>query len=138
MQSFAITVRKNGSYRVVTKDRGDYDEYFKHLETYNKKCVLVSHMFEQNKSEAGYHMHGVIDIPINYFRKKLMHPNYHLCLRPITDAAGWKRYMMKDVQLVTRDILKSMNRKPNQAEIYVYPDMDREEPYYGNVCMFDV
>lgn len=136
MDEYAITVRKTGT-RQSDKSRAAYEPYFSFIRRSNKKCELHKYVFEDNKSESGVHLHGVIRIPKGYYRGRLIPSGgaYHVKLEKITDMEGWIRYMQKDQNF--RENVFAISNLKSQCESDSEPDeqidIDDDKPIMINL-----
>lgn len=117
MQSFAITIRKLQAPREPL----DYVQYHAHILKSNPTLRFTSHVFEKNKNgHDGGHIHGIIEIPTGYYRKRLCLTGYHVKLVKITDLKGWIQYMKKD-----QSLFKKIENHMGQLK---YEDKEDYEP----------
>lgn len=117
MQSFAITIRKLQAPREPL----DYVKYHAHILKSNPTVKFTTHVFEKNKNgHEGGHVHGIIDIPTGYYRKRLCLNGYHVKLVKITNLKGWIQYMKKD-----QSLFKKIENDLGQLK---YEDKDEYEP----------
>lgn len=90
MESWALTIRKQ--MRVSdTVTEADYEPIISLMGT-----KLIRHVFEKDKAKDHKHLHGIIELPRNYFRSKLMLKGFHTHFVRIYNIDGWVKYMEKD------------------------------------------
>jgi len=111
MQDYAVTYRKHAK-KADSVGENDFKSLLEHL---GKR--LATHCFEKDKGKDHVHMHGVIKIPIGFFRKKLVLEGFNMKIKLITDMKGWLRYLAKDRPY----------RSTIRFEIMVLDAKDREE-----------
>lgn len=90
MQDFAVTFRKHAK-KVDSVTKADFKPLVDHLGKH-----LATHCFEKDKGKDHVHLHGVVKIPIGFFRKKLSLKGFNMLIKPIHDMKGWLRYLAKD------------------------------------------
>lgn len=89
---YAFTVKYLGKEN-VKKVPSDYDPIWAHWA--KQECNVIEKEFEPD-SLGACHCHGIVAIPKNLFRRNLCITGVHMKLDPITDKAGWLRYMRKN------------------------------------------
>lgn len=96
MNYYALTLKKNVPKNVTCK-RSDYDVIWKTFEKYD---VQTRHLQWELDRSLRLHYHGVVILPKNFYRRKLMLEGFHLNLLPLRtmdDYNRWVRYCYKDV-----------------------------------------
>lgn len=93
MESWAITIRKQMKVS-VTVTEADFDPILKKM-----GAKLKHHVFEQDKAKDHKHLHGIVELPRNYFRKNIQLKGFHTYFERIYNLNGWVKYMEKDLDL---------------------------------------
>lgn len=128
MQDYAVTYRKHGK-KSDTITQEDFEPL---LESLGNK--LSTHCFEKDKGKDHVHLHGVIRIPFNFFRKKLVQAGFNMKIKLISDMKGWLRYLAKDKKY--RSTIKFeidiMNHQDSDNMVYLPlkdPDLEDSKEY---------
>lgn len=90
MRDYAITIRKHSKKNAKVTEK-DYDSVIMHLKQY-----MQYYVFENDKGKDHVHLHGLITIPANMFRKKLLLDGFNMKIVAITNSKGWLDYCNKD------------------------------------------
>lgn len=91
VRQYAFTLRRTNLKKGVT-----VQQYMDHVLKwqFQGKCKLVAGCFEHT---AGLHMHGILEIPKAYNKKKFFRVRgWNIKLEEIYDLEGWKYYMLKE------------------------------------------
>ena len=92
-----ITKAEHVSYGYTVKDNRpettDYQSFFDRCEKFG---VKITHKYPEYDSKGKLHIHGIMQIPKGFYRKKICMDGLHIKLVEIYDEAGWKRYITKD------------------------------------------
>lgn len=94
--SFAYTVKALGNQ---TAAKESYDEVFRKFVSNGTVEYKVAELDPQGK----LHYHGILVLPKNFYRKRLVTKGIHLKLVEVFNKAGWLRYIHKDVKEDTND-----------------------------------
>lgn len=70
------------------------DEYEEHLRLFDALGARVKDVEYENK--GGLHVHGIIEIPLGMYLKKLRFRGWNLDLKVIYDEQGWLSYIRKE------------------------------------------
>jgi len=63
----------------------------------DKGAQILSYEFEREPNETNkLHIHGILKLPVNYYRKTLAEDKLHYHLVSINDLRGWINYMVKN------------------------------------------
>lgn len=89
VQSWAFTVKKLGSVKLF---KSDYDFV---LNIFSKHGNVTDHCYELDKLGI-MHIHGIIELPKNFHRKRLCINGYHVKIKEVYDYLGWVEYLSKD------------------------------------------
>jgi len=92
-QDFAITLRWNNKPDCVPSDylvlKGKWYQEF--------DVVLHTYFFEPTPDKYKVcHMHGIVTLPLKFYRKKLMQYGLHIKIVPIFALPGWLAYCKKN------------------------------------------
>lgn len=79
----------------------DYDPVFTLWEKFG--CEIEYNCEEQNKQRSGVHFHGIVWIPKNLYRKRLLPKQFHLKLEEPKSRHAWLKYIMKEQDELTDD-----------------------------------
>lgn len=95
MKLFSLTVRKHYKKADPLPSEADFQVVMESLGAF-----LQQHVFEDDKHiKGGVHMHGVLNLPNNFLRKRLLVKGFNMKMDPIFDINGWVKYMEKDKRL---------------------------------------
>jgi len=72
-----------------------YEPFFKNLYSHASSIYMLAEMDSHNL----LHYHGVIQLPLNFYRKKLKVQGFHFKLKRLFNFHGWWRYIHKDYML---------------------------------------
>lgn len=92
MEDYAFTIK------YVSKDHthkylpSDYDTIF--IKWMNLGCVVETKYAEED-SKGRCHIHGIVNIPKGFLRKKLCQTGLHVKLDKIYERSGWLSYIRK-------------------------------------------
>lgn len=90
-QDFAITLKLNHKFKQWLPS--DYlsirTKWMKEFNGVN----LHTYFFEK---EGGCHLHGIITLPRNFYRKRLMQKGLHIHMIPLFAVEGWLEYCKKN------------------------------------------
>lgn len=93
MEDYAFTikfnVKRDCSCNVTVCQYDDVIALWQHL-----GCDIVDYVLERDSNNC-LHAHGIVSIPVNLFRKRLMTTGMHMKLDMITDREGWINYIKK-------------------------------------------
>lgn len=99
-KSWAVTVRKHAK-KTETITETDYNDWIQ-----KAGPLLQYHVFEEDKGKPHVHLHGILNLPVNYFKKKLTLKGYNTKIVEIFDLQGWLEYCKKDLNLRTKVIFE--------------------------------
>jgi len=85
---WAFTIKKLGLNDVVVED------YIYPLEQFAKFGLVDCQFFEKD-SHGKLHVHGIVLLRKNFFRKRLIITGYHIKLDELYNRGGWERYITK-------------------------------------------
>lgn len=104
MDYFSYTARKLGN----KSDRDSYTPLLQHIDTFKKDEVhLHKFVYEENKV-SGIHLHGLMSIGRNIYRKKLCIKGFHVKMDKLNtkdDKFHWEHYMDKGQKLKPKRIV---------------------------------
>lgn len=96
MDYYAITVK---CFNTVTQS-----DYVKTLNKINRfsptYCKMHRYVFERNNRTKGYHMHGLMSMDKNFYRKRMFVKGFYYFFKKIEsqkDKMNWESYMNKDI-----------------------------------------
>lgn len=85
------------SYGFTVKDnRQDVTDYKPFLDNCKQHGCNVVCSYEEYDEASRLHIHGIIEIPKGFYRKKICMKGLHVKLEELYDPAGWLRYIRKD------------------------------------------
>lgn len=87
MIKYCFTVKKLGPVQGVTKST-----YFPIWNKWKDLNVNIKFKYSELDSEKKLHYHGLILLPKNYYRKRLMLRGYHTYFKKCYDEKNWLRY----------------------------------------------
>lgn len=131
MEEFAITLRWNNKPKIVPSD------YLKiRTSWYEHYGIIIRDYFFEDKDKEGkavpLHMHGIVDIPKNFYRKNLMQYGLHLKLVPMFALQGWKEYCQKNV----KKVLKTSQANALHGNTNI--GLENKNLYYGPKTIFTI
>lgn len=85
----AFTCKKLG------RDEAKFTDYALVTEHWLVEGVTLGKLVYERDSHNQLHIHGTINVPKNFYRKKLNVYGYHIYFREIYDEAGWLSYISK-------------------------------------------
>lgn len=96
LEYFALSViylrtKKNAS----GIDASTYEPFFKNLYIHARKVFMLAELSRRNI----LHYHGVIHLPIGFFKRRLVVKGFHFKIETIWNMRGWLTYVYKDYQL---------------------------------------
>lgn len=112
-QEFAITLKFNNKPDCVPSD------YLKVRAMWYEQYDVVIRVYFFEKSEAGVcHLHGIVDVPKNFYRKNLKLHGLHVKLVPMFSVPGWLSYCQKN----QRKYSKVPRRSPTDRSANITKD----------------
>lgn len=94
MKDFAFTVKFLGD-KLKHCNAQDYWEIFEQWCALDSDVDIIDHVFENNEEGDNLHVHGIIQLPDKFYRKKLSIQGMHFKLDEIFDRDGWIKYINK-------------------------------------------
>jgi len=97
MQAYAFTLKLN--CKASDRERATKTFYQDILKGWSDRGTIRAQVFEYDNSRR-LHSHGIIELPKDFRYSTLKPEGCHTRFVPIHDLCGWKRYMMKDQNLM--------------------------------------
>lgn len=92
--SYGFTVKDN------RQDVTDYKSFFDNVK--NNGCKVTC-SYNEYDSANRLHVHGIIQIPKGFYRKRLCLQGLHIKLEELYDPEGWIRYIRKDQKVLQEE-----------------------------------
>lgn len=117
MEYLAFSVKLNSKKKHI--DSKDYEPFFKKLYHFGRKIFMIA----ENDSKNRLHYHGIIHLPIGFYKKNLQCKGFHYKLETVWNMHGWMAYVVKNYQygdfddtisLLTNEVVitkKTFNKK---------------------------
>jgi len=105
------------AYTVKTLGKSiDYEPFFNNLDKFN---IKVEYKIKEKDSLGKNHYHGIFYLDKGFYRKRLIIKGFHIKLEQIYDKAGWIKYIHKDCEFHTLELMT--NEKDNQGTKLIKP-----------------
>jgi len=86
--------------------------YGEHLTLFEQLgCTIIDHEYEE---KGGLHVHGIINIPRDFFIKRLRYRGWNLDVKVIYDEVGWLSYIRKEKLKRMVEVVPIKNVRFNQ------------------------
>jgi len=115
MERWAFTIKDN---RV---DSTDYNQFF---DLCKKNHCVIDCSYKELDKKGKLHLHGIINIPKECYRKKLLPNGLHMKLKMLFNEQGWDEYITKDQRKKTV--------QPPDMDFYEYNSGDEEDQILMN------
>lgn len=92
MEDYAFTLKYVQGKHSVKYTPSSYDDILSMWRALG--CVIETKYYEDDKS-GRCHVHGIVNIPKNLLRKRMMRVGLHCKLERIYDRGGWISYIRK-------------------------------------------
>jgi hypothetical protein len=87
---YAFTVRYNN------KEKATYEQYGKLFDKWRAQGITITKEIYETCKNGVLHSHGILNMPKNFYRKKLTEKGLHYKLEEIYNIEGWNTYIMKN------------------------------------------